>query len=162
MVVLAIIVVVFIVSQPRTSVLLVNDYCSDVHNLLTNAKKEVRVAMFMMTTDREGKCPTNLIIDLAELKKRGIDVKVYLDANVKDYHSEYFNAYAERFLRENNIPVCKPKRRLHAKVVKVDNCYVIGSHNWTYSAMRKNIEYSVIVCNAPSLDRIFHELEEEC
>ena len=144
------------------SVALVDDYCRDVHNLLTSAREDVKVAMFMMTTDREGNCPTRLIMDLVELKERGVNVKVFLDANVKDYHGEYFNSYVERLLREHNIPVCKPRRRLHAKVVKVDGCYVIGSHNWTYNAMRRNIEYSVVVCNSPALERIFEELEEEC
>jgi len=38
---------------------------------------------------------------------------------------------------------------MHAKVVVIDGrCVVIGSHNWTESALRYNHEVSVLICSS--------------
>ena len=130
----------------------VTDYCGTAHWLLKNAKKEVKVALYLMRYSERNQCPENLVRDLVEAKKRGVNVVVYLeDTN--------YNNNAEGFLREHNIPIIHPTKFLHAKILKVDDCFIVGSHNWTWNAMHKNLEASVLVCNSDVIDAFFRELD---
>jgi len=93
---------------------------------------------------------------------RGVRVRVLLD---ETSYREYRNAVT--YLQHCNVEVriwheCGSLWRLHAKVVIVDGKYVvIGSHNWTYSALAHNIEVSVSIRSssiASKLIKLFNEL----
>jgi phosphatidylserine/phosphatidylglycerophosphate/cardiolipin synthase-like enzyme len=130
----------------------VTDYCKDVGALIDSAHNHVEVAMYLMRYDEKNQCPEVLVRKPVEAKRRGADVVVYLQ-------EDNYNKRAIEYLRENNIPVFIPRGFLHAKVVVADDCFVVGSHNWTWNAMHKNIEASVIVCNTPVIEAFFRGLE---
>ncbi len=120
----------------------VDDYCRDVGGLLDRARERITVYLYLMRYSEEEGCPEVLVRKLAEAKRRGVEVTVFLeDVN--------YNSRAVEYLTENNVPVLFLNRFLHAKFILVDNCYVVGSHNWTWSAMHRNVEASVIVCDGP-------------
>ncbi len=145
--------VVYYLSRPVPTVTYVTDYCRGVGHLIDGAQREIEVALFLMRYDDRNDCPQVLTRKLVEAKKRGVDVVVFLD-------DDSYNEGAITFLRENNVPVVViSSRLLHAKVVKADDCFVVGSHNWTWNAMHRNIEASIIVCNSSVIDAFFSGLK---
>ncbi|NPA86445.1 MAG: phospholipase, partial [Candidatus Diapherotrites archaeon] len=122
----------------------VEDYCRDVGNLIDSAKDEIDVAVYLIRY-RDTNCPEILLEKLVEARERGVDVRVFTEED--DY-----NERAVEFLREHNVPVFIVEPFLHAKALKVDDCVVVGSHNWTWNAMHRNVEVSLIVCNTSVLD----------
>ena len=130
----------------------VDDYCRTAENLIEGAHRQIRVALFLMRFSEKNQCPENLVRDLVEAKRRGVNVVVFLE-------EDNYNLAAERYLKENNVPVYHTKRFLHAKVLQVDDCFIVGSHNWTWNAMHKNIEASVLVCRSNVIDAFFRKVE---
>lgn len=131
----------------------VDDYCEEVGKLIDNAQREIKVAVYLIRYKRSGDCPEILLEKLVAAKRGGVDVIVFTE-------DDKYNKGAIRFLRENNIPVFFTDRFLHGKVLKTERCFVVGSHNWTWNAMHKNLEASVIVCNSSVIERFFEEVKE--
>lgn len=133
------------------------NYFPKVHKLLQNAKKSICLIMFSAHYyDRFKDSPSNiLLMDLASAKKRGLDVKVVLEQEEppkglskkkKIYPEQHERVTA--FLKQNNIPYVldSPSVTTHAKLIIIDEIYtVIGSTNWSYSALSKNNETAVII-----------------
>lgn len=138
-------------NRGHTTVFYITDYCKDVGALLDSGQ-HIRVAIYLMRYDERNQCPETLVRKLVEAKRRGAEVEVFLN-------DDNYNIPAIKYLRENNIPVYVPRGFLHAKVVEVDNCFVVGSHNWTWNGTHKNIEASVIVCNSSIIDTFFRGLK---
>ena len=130
------------------------DYCKDVGSLINSARHEIVAAVYLIRYDDRRGCPEDLVRDLVLAKERGVRVIVYTD-------DTNYNKRAIEFLREHNIPVYFTRSFLHAKVLKADDCFVVGSHNWTWSAMHKNLEASVIVCNSSVIDAFIDELKSK-
>ena len=85
-----------------------------------------------------------LLLKLVEAKNRGVDIKVVVDdVTLRSYPKTI------QYLKANGIPVrLDPKGGVttHAKIVIVDGEWIIiGSHNWTESALSNNNEYSVLI-----------------
>ncbi len=136
----SVIAVVIIVALLRSQqVFVVYDYCSQVRELIDSAKNEITVAVYLIRYKTPGQCPEELVEALVEARERNVSVTVITE-------DDEYNERAISFLRENNVQVLIPERFIHSKVVITDRCAVMGSHNWTYNAMHKNIETSVIVC----------------
>lgn len=130
---------------PAEDVEVVNDrdYFPKVHELLQGAKRSVYIVMFSAYYyDRYPNSPSNILFrDLASAKKRGVDVRVILE------QEEQPNRVVQ-FLKQNKIPykLDPPDITTHAKLIIVDGLYtVIGSTNWSYSALSKNHETAVII-----------------
>lgn len=108
----------------------------DLHQLLSNAKKHIYVEMFYLTNKF-------LVNDLIEAKKRGVDVKVIVDA------TSAANKYSGHHkLREAGIPVKTENwgGKMHTKGASIDDrYYVIGSMNWTGKAELHNDENLLII-----------------
>ncbi len=127
---------------------------NDVIPLLRNAKKSILVLAFAFR-DR-------LIQDeLIEAKNRGIDVKIWIDYN--QYRSGLnlsegsFDAVAKG---TGFLKICrKPDGGLlHHKVIVVDNqTVVLGSMNFSISAVSNNDENFVVIENAPALAESFYQ-----
>jgi cardiolipin synthase len=144
------------------------EYYPEVHKALSNANKSILCVMFMAKLDpkHKGGNEYQLILDLIDAHKRGVKVKVIFDQNVKFWEKgkkgneiERKSEYAYELLFKNGVPVFYDgeKRVTHNKVLVVDKYItIIGSTNWTYSALRKNHEASVII-KSKSVSRAFEE-----
>jgi phosphatidylserine/phosphatidylglycerophosphate/cardiolipin synthase-like enzyme len=102
---------------------------------------------------------------LADAKQRGVDVRVCLDlgrdretGEIEDKH-----VIAQQWLEKHGIRVVLDEDSLttHAKVVLIDDRWVVlGSHNWTRSAMVMNREASVVIDDTGMVQRLATELFE--
>ena len=133
------------------------EYYPAVHKALTNAKKSILCVMFMAKLEPKhtGGDEYQLVPDLINAHKRGVEVQVIFDQNVKFWEKgkdrnviERKSEYAYELLSENGVPVFydNENRVTHDKVLIIDKYItIIGSTNWTYSALRKNHEASVMI-----------------
>lgn len=132
------------------------DYFTQVHELLENAKRSIRLVLFEIRYyPAYPKSPTNqLIRDLENAHKRGVLVEVVIEES-KEHAVENAekNRQAVAPLIRAGIPVYfdSPDTTTHDKVLVIDERYVvIGSTNWSYHAMDKNNESSVLI-DSPEL-----------
>jgi len=133
-------------SSPTITALVDSEYFVELKNLLLKANSSVYVIMYVIKYDpNEPDDPVNQLLRvLAELRTRGIDVKVVVD-------DETYKSYPETitYLKNAGVPTRQDKSQrttTHAKLVIIDNkTVVIGSHNWTESALRYNHETSVMI-----------------
>ena len=118
--------------------------------LISGAQQYVWVAMYVVRPDDDG--PVHeLLAGLAEAHRRGVDVRVVLDLDDQETGK---NQAATDWLRGQGIRVVLDETKItsHGKVLLVDGRQaLVGSHNWTRSALTKNREVSVILVDATSL-----------
>ena len=139
-------------------------YIVAVSRLIASANKSVHVIMYVAKYDPKQSAeedPANMLLELlASAKRRGLDVRVVVDDVTKQSYPETIE-----FLKSRGVPVrLDPKAGVttHAKVVIVDGEWVvIGSHNWTQSALSRNREYSILIRSselAAKVEEYFEEL----
>ena len=133
------------------------EYYPAVHKALTNAKKSILCVMFMAKLDPKhtGGDEYQLVLDLINAHKRRVKVQVIFDQNVKFWERgknrnviEKKSEYAYKLLLKSGVPVFydNENKITHNKVLVIDKYItIIGSTNWTYSALRKNHEASVMI-----------------
>ncbi len=127
-------------------------YEKAVIQLLDNAKESITISMYIMKPAADARHPINrLMKDLEEALERGVEVKIYINTKIDE--SDRFAAEAgkgEAFdtLREKGAQICPvtSRYRLHDKMIIVDSRYVvIGSTNWSVTALSDNFESSVLI-----------------
>lgn len=122
--------------------------------LIKNAQKYVYVPTFLITH-------TEISKELIAAHKRGIDIKILMDAN-----NVYTKNTKHQVLRENGIPVKIENYagKLHSKTMIIDDKYIImGSMNFSNSGENKNDENTIIITNprlAQSYKNFFNYLWE--
>ncbi len=133
------------------------EYYPQVHKALTNAKKSILCVMFMAKLDPKHTKGNEyqLVLDLIAAHNRGVKVLVIFDQNIKFWEKSRKNdtierksKYAYELLLRNGVPVFydNKERVTHSKILVIDEYItIIGSTNWTYSALRKNHETSVMI-----------------
>ncbi len=133
------------------------EYYPAVHKALANAKESILCIMFMAKLDPKhtGGDEYQLVLDLINAHKRGVKVRVIFDQNVKFWEKgkkrnviEKKSEYAYKLLSKNGVPVFydNENKVTHNMVLIIDKYItIIGSTNWTYSALRKNHEASVMI-----------------
>jgi cardiolipin synthase len=133
------------------------EYYPAVHKAFTNAKKSILCVMFMAKLDKRhsGGDEYQLVLDLINAHKRGVKVLVVFDQNVKFWEKgkkrdilERKSEYTYDLLLSAGVPVFydSENRVTHSKVMVIDRYItIVGSTNWTYSALKKNHEASVII-----------------
>lgn len=99
---------------------------------------------FIIINEKDSSNPVNqLVDDLIDAEKRGVDVKVALeDSKLKANRLSY------KELRNNGVDVYfdTPEHLLHIKGVAIDDRYLfIGSTNWSRAAIENNYEASFFV-----------------
>lgn len=168
----------FVAERDGVELLLSERYPDRVLELMASAKKKIWVSMYVARyqEDRSFAIENKMFKALVDAYRRGVDVKVILDEGMEwDTHKGRMsnrrsqkNDEALQYLRRNGVPVRldDPERIMHAKTLSVDDQYaVVGSHNWTYSALKKNVEVSVILSrkqDAEPLARAFDEMWRSC
>lgn len=106
--------------------------------LIKNSKKTVYIPTFLITH-------AGISNELIKAHKRGVDVKVIMDAN-----NVYTKNSKHELLRKNGIPlkVENYAGKLHSKTMIIDEKYLIlGSMNFSNSGENKNDENTLIIEN---------------
>lgn len=123
------------------------DYFPVAKELIELANKSIHVIMFYLKYDpRDPEDPVNeLIWAMGNATLRGVKLHVILEDSVHDNVRAY-NYFARIGA---NVTFDKSGVRTHCKLVIIDCLYVlIGSHNWTESALWWNNETSVLIKSA--------------
>ena len=133
---------------------------------INSAKERVWVMLYVLRREDSGSGPVSQLVEaLAEAQGRGVDVRVVLDQSKRWQSTEIEgkNEPAAAWLRDLDITVIIDdlKRRTHAKTLLIDDKWVIiGSHNWTMSALAHNVELSVMVEDAAIAQQVAAEFRQ--
>jgi phosphatidylserine/phosphatidylglycerophosphate/cardiolipin synthase-like enzyme len=140
-----------------------DDYARDVERRFAGARTRIWIMLFVVRSEYDG--PVRAMMQaLADARGRGVDVVVMLDRpRADDERDAERNQAAARWLSEHDVRVVwdEPERTSHAKVLLIDDVAVVGSHNWTRSALVANRELSVLEHDPAviaMLERRFHEV----
>jgi len=134
------------------------DYYPAVKEALHGAEESIYMVMYQVSLHPYNKTSKvyELVNELIEAHRRGVDVKVILDQNI-NFHSnknidkwiaEGKNAWCFKALKEAGIDVKYDDLTtyLHAKAIVIDKKTVImGSSNWSQSAFNKNTETNILI-----------------
>lgn len=105
-----------------------------IEELIKSSQQSIEVAMYNFSLK-------SLAQELIQAKKRGLEVKVFLDEEkAKDKSSEY------KLLKKNGVDVILiGYTKLHTKLAIFDKkVAVFGSSNWTKESFDKNYEIIVV------------------
>ena len=130
-------------------------YLRAVERRIALARARVWVAMYVihLDGDPDAAAPDDpapaLLRALAAAAKRGVDVRIVLDygRNRSTGEIEPTHAVAQAWLAAHGVRVVLDELELttHVKAVVVDERWVVlGSHNWTRSAITRNREVSLL------------------
>lgn len=134
-------------NETEIKTLVGSDFAPEVINEIENAKSSIKIVVFdwrWYSTEigSNGQKFNSAIIESA---KRGVDVKVITN-----------NVYTIQILKEQGINAKKlaTGRLVHVKLMIIDETdVIIGSHNYTQSAMTTNYEFSVLIKQCPEIQR---------
>lgn len=132
------------------------EYYSAVKEVIDNAQKSIHMSMFVVAlrSNQKDSVVYKLCDALIDAKKRGVSVRVILYQNVDFYDKgsgsdvEGKNEEAYNYLNANGIEVFYDNKYkyTHSKTLVIDEkIVVIGSTNWSYSAIERNNESSVLI-----------------
>jgi len=140
-------------------------YLPEALSLFETANRSIYAAIYVVKYDPgDPDDPVNALLQsLVEVKSRGLDVRVLVDDETNASYRQTIT-----YLLENNVPVRLDKSSgvtTHTKIVIVDGRYlIVGSHNWTESALSRNHEYSTLLkdsSHAQEADEYFETLWAE-
>ncbi len=89
-----------------------------------------------------------LVSELVKAKKRGVDIKVLLERSDYNDRLNKYNTKTRNRLKRKKIKVRfdSSLKQTHSKIVIIDGTWTfIGSHNLSYSALKRNNEFSVLI-----------------
>jgi phosphatidylserine/phosphatidylglycerophosphate/cardiolipin synthase-like enzyme len=126
------------------------DYFPVLLQTIDEAQNEIFISMFSFkTNEHKNSYPDQFLSHLAQAVKRG--VKVYVILETTDNKSDELNIQNKqtgKLLEEKGIHVFfdSPRKTTHTKLVVIDQRLILlGSHNFTQSALRYNNEISVLL-----------------
>ncbi|MDD5347331.1 MAG: phospholipase D-like domain-containing protein [Candidatus Omnitrophica bacterium] len=148
-------------------------YFPAVMKAISEAKESITMVMFkagLRPYDKESKV-YRLVEALIDSHKRGVKVRVILDRNIpfagnegiEEWEADDKNAWCYKMLKDAGVEVHydEEARDLHAKALVTDEEIVIlGSANWTESALTKNAEVNVLVRSKELAREILQGFEE--
>lgn len=138
------------------------DYHTAALRLIAAARARVTVALYVVRLDDDGPVQ-HLLTALSDAARRGVSVRVVLDrgrdwrtGEIDPKHQEV----AARLERSGvRVVLDEADRTTHAKVLVVDDRHVVvGSHNWTRSALTANREWSLLIDDRDVAAHIQNEL----
>ena len=126
------------------------NYYPIIHQLIEKAESEILIIMYQARTYPEHPEGVNeqLYKDLFNAVDRGVYVEIILDASSWNMGSTFQNLQLANLLREGGVNVLwdPPDVTSHNKMLLIDDdIVVIGSTNWSYYALARNNEISVMV-----------------
>lgn len=139
-----------IVTRPGEVRLLTDqDYYPTLEGLIAQATSSIDLVMFLFkTTAAEKNRAAALVQELVRARQRGVRVTVLLERSGYDPELNRENEQVGARLKKGGITVRfdSKKTTTHAKAVVIDRRYtLIGSHNFTGSALTYNHEASLLV-----------------
>ena len=145
-------------------------YYPAVHELLKQAEKSIRVVMFEMFYYRKypQSLENQLVHDLIDAHKKGVNVEVILERGTFGRITRRNRKEGGFMLSQAGVKVYFDSRSktTHNKLIIVDERYtVIGSTNWSYYALEKNNEASVLIDSIPLAKFFleeFNRIKSEC
>ena len=125
-------------------------YFKVAQELIKGAKRSVRVMMFeMVYYQNRSHSPTNILLkELIDARKRGAHVEVILEVREGEDRTTKGNRRTGKILSEGGVEVIfdSPSKTTHTKVMIIDEqIALLGSTNWTYSALTNNNEVAVLI-----------------
>ncbi|MBN1473659.1 MAG: hypothetical protein JW914_03505 [Syntrophaceae bacterium] len=134
-----------------------NDFFLVLLNAVDEARDEIFISIFSFRAGvHKRSYPDRILAHLGSAVKRGVNVKIILEnTGKKDDDLGAQNRKTKKLLEEQGIVVYldSPKKTTHTKMIVIDQRLVIlGSHNWTQSALKYNNEISLLV-ESPNLAR---------
>ena len=137
---------------PAKDVQVVTDrqYVEVVRRCFQKATSSIKMMMFEASYYKKyPESPSNLLIrELIAAKKRGLDVKVILEQREGTERATLRNKETGALLAKSGVEVVYDPLTVttHTKLLIVDGAIsVVGSTNWTYSALDKNHEVAVLI-----------------
>jgi phosphatidylserine/phosphatidylglycerophosphate/cardiolipin synthase-like enzyme len=125
------------------------DYFPALIKLLDSADSSVDLAMFVFRIGKgKNNRPAKIRDTLIRTAQRGVKVRVFLERSGYDEKLNDTNRKVAKQLSAGGVRVIfeSPKTTTHNKMVVVDRRYaIIGSHNFTQSALKYNHELSLLV-----------------
>lgn len=127
-----------------------NDLFPALLKAIDEARDEIFISIFSFRAGvHKRSYPDRILIHLGRAVKRGVNVQVILENTGKtsDELSKQ-NRKTKKLLEEQGAVVYldSPKKTTHTKLMVIDQRLVIlGSHNWTQSALKYNNEISLLV-----------------
>jgi len=135
--------------EPRVTLLVNEAYFDALISHLTQAKHEIVVSMFLFVPgDHENNRANQVKEVLIDAAKRSVQVRIFLEvSDGEDFSTEANRGVAKELSRQGiTVQFDSPARTTHTKLVIIDQRYVLlGSHNFTHSALRHNNEASVLI-----------------
>lgn len=140
-----------------------NEYIASFISDTAKAEKSIICALFMYKIDNyninnlEEPVPliTSAFINAA---KRNVNVTIIFEkSSDKDDLSNKYNTNTAAYLEKYGIKVLfdNESKKLHAKLCLIDDKIIYtGSHNFTYSAMKRNSENSVRIVSYDEAEKI--------
>lgn len=141
-----------------------------VGDAFTRARSSIRMMMFEARYyDRHLNSPTNALIEeLIAADRRGVDVKVILERRKENDRVSTGNLKTGTLLSKGGVEVMYDPltTTTHSKLLIIDGeVSVVGSTNWTYNALEKNHEVSVLIRSpqvARTLQDYFQDVWKSC
>ncbi len=127
------------------------DYFFNVDTLLKGAHSYIHVIMYEMTGSSDSLSEIELLKrDLCNKAESGVDVKVLLEHSGSNYSLNSYNEQSKSYLESAGAKVIFDDDNVitHSKLIIVDGrAIVIGSTNWSTSAIEYNNETSLMISN---------------
>lgn len=152
-------------------ILIDEEYRRELHTTLSAASSTIRIMMYRLQRRVGfGKSQKNNIMNiLKEKASQGIKVQMIVDIERRPGAAYKENLFYVRDLLKADVE-CKELRGArvcHAKMVVVDeNEILLGSHNWTFNSLQRNLEISVLIMDrvqgarmASYFDKLFYHAE---
>ncbi len=139
-----------IITQPgQIRILPDKEYYDTLTSLIQHARHRIDLAMFVFKTTKSPKNrPALLVNELIRARAKRVEVNVVLEKSGYADNINKENEKVAKKLRKKGIKVRfdDPKTTSHAKMVVVDSRYcLVGSHNFTHSALAFNNEFSLLI-----------------
>lgn len=132
-------------------ILLANkDYLPALIRAIDEAQSEIFVSIFSFKAGaNKNSYPDRILRHLAKAVKRGVNVKVILETNgrINDELNTQ-NRLTGKLLEEQGVKVYfdSPRTTTHTKMIVIDEqVLILGSHNFTQSALKYNNEISIML-----------------
>lgn len=146
---------------PASDVQVITDreYFEVVQTCFKEARSSIKVMMFEASYyEKYPSSPTNVLIrELVAAHKRGVAVKVILESNREREKTRVSNEKTGSILSREGVDVAYDPATIttHTKLLIIDGkISVVGSTNWTYSALEKNHEVSVVIRSSEVAQRL--------
>jgi phosphatidylserine/phosphatidylglycerophosphate/cardiolipin synthase-like enzyme len=138
------------------AILLTNeDYLPALIKGIDAAQSEIFISIFSFKAGvHKNSYPDRIVGHLAKAVKRGVDVKVILEATGRlNDELNTQNRQTGKLLEEKGVKVYfdSPRTTTHTKMIVIDEkVLILGSHNLTQSALKYNNEISIML-SSPDL-----------